>query len=376
MSAFNKKTIYLHLGTYKTGTTFIQHVLYNTFDDPDSSVYFPRVGVHGTAHHYLATNEFPGWTNGVTQDEYKKMWERLLENIRGSAADCVLISSEMLCSLTLDRIRYIQETLRDYGLKAIIYLRRQDQYISSLAAQLIKGCNGKPEYYTDLNRAIEFVSGSKRFDYKNMCAHWASVIGKENLIVRPFERTQLYNGNILADFFYYLLGMQIPTSVELPTGNLNPRLCRDALEFKQLVNRMPVDRETMNATLPGLLAYSKVADERTHSVYQEHELLSPSQRFEILQCNADANSHIAQVYLGRKDGVLFEEPITDPTLEWSSYPGLNKEKLNAIVCFLANSTPSIMELLASAAPRGDHTDNELRRLSKVLACHIGLSESL
>ena len=107
MSAFKTKTIYLHLGTYKTATTFIQHVLYHTFGDLDSPVYFPRVGNHGIAHHYLATNEFPGWTNGVTQDEYEKVWKQLLEDIRGSVADCVVISSEMLCSLNLDRISYI-----------------------------------------------------------------------------------------------------------------------------------------------------------------------------------------------------------------------------------------------------------------------------
>ena len=263
--------------------------------------------------------------------------------------------------------------LNDYHLKAIIYLRRQDQYISSLAAQLIKGCNGKPEYYTDLNRAIEFISASKRFGCKNMCAHWARVIGKENLIVRPFEQAQFYDGDILADFFHHLLGMPVPASAKLPPKNLNPRLCRDALEFKLLVNRMPVDRETMNATLPGLFAYSKTVDGRTQSAYQEHVLLSPLQRLEIFKYYADTNAHIARLYLSREDGVLFEEPLTDPTVDWKPYPGLSAEKLNAIVCFLAKNTSDVVELLASAAPHADRADHELQRLSNALTSYVGLS---
>jgi hypothetical protein len=366
MSAFNKKTIYLHLGTYKTATTFIQHVLYHTFGDPGSLVYFPRVGNHGTAHHYLATNEFPGWTNGVTQDEYEKVWKQLLEDICRSDADCIVISSEMLCSLNPDRIRYIREMLKDYRIKAILYLRRQDQFISSLAAQLIKGCNGKPEYYTDLNRAIEFISASKRFDYKNMCANWAHVIGEENLIVRPFERAQFYEGNILADFFHHLLGISVPASVQLPPGNLNPRLCRDALEFKLLVNRMPLDRDTMNAALPGLLAYSESVDPMTKSDYQEHVLLSSSQRLEILHRYADTNAHIARTYLGREDGKLFEDPMIDTASEWIPYPGLDKKGIEAIIRFLDKFTPGIIEPLARAALKMNPKDQGMRRFAKAL----------
>ena len=209
MSAFKTKTIYLHIGTYKTATTFLQHFLWNNFKNPSGLVYYPRVGTYGTAHHYLATSDFPGWTNGVTQAEYEKVWTLLLEDIGDSDADYVIISSEMLCSLPEKSIRFIRETLGDYPLRAIIYFRRQDQYISSLAAQLIKGCNGKPEDYTDLNRAIDRISTSRRFDYGNMCAQWARVIGEKNLIVRPFERMQLRNGNILADLFYHLLKMKL-----------------------------------------------------------------------------------------------------------------------------------------------------------------------
>lgn len=366
MSAGKPKTVLLHLGTYKTATTFLQQVLFDNFKNASGSVYYPRVGIYGTAHHYLATPAFPGWTNGVTQAEYHTVWKQLSVDITHSDADYIIISSEMLCSLSESGISYIKETLEDYPIRAIIYFRRQDQYISSLAAQLVKGCNGKPEYYTNLNKAIDRISTSRQFDYGNMCAQWARVIGEENLIVRPFERTQLYNETILADFFHHSMGMPVPDSVTFPTENLNPRLCRDALEFKQLVNRLPVDRDTMNDTLPGLFAYSEAVDAQTKNTYQEHVLLSPSQRLEIIRQYADVNRHIAATYLGRKDGILFTEPVVDSTVEWTPYPGLSTETMKKIVQSLNETSPDVLKRLTPPAGMMDKTDEDTQRLVEIL----------
>lgn len=340
------KTIYLHLGTYKTATTFLQHVLFNNFYDPAGPVYYPRIGTHGPAHHYLATDEFPRWSNGVSDDEYAKVWNELLSDIVQKKAPAVLLSSEMFCSLDLDRIHYIHEKLSDFRVRAIIYLRRQDQYISSLAAQLIKGCHGKPENYSDLAKAIDFVSTSNRFDYKNMCANWAHVIGKENLIVRPFEQEQLYKSDILADFFCHFLKVSMPPSIKLPSKHINPRLCRDALEFKSLVNRIPLNRDEKNATLPGLLTYSQSKEHSTRSYHQEHDLLPPSQRLEIFRRFSDDNTTIARTYLGREDGILFSEPFSGSTAEWKPYPGLNSETLKEIVHTLSETCPDVVERLS------------------------------
>jgi hypothetical protein len=366
MGAIREKKIYLHLGAYKTATTFLQGVLWQNFSDPDGDIYYPRVSLHGKAHHYLATEEFPRWTNGVPRAEYERSWQRLLEEIGRSNAGSVVISSEMFCSLDPEQICYIRGILCDYPVRAIIYLRRQDQYISSLAAQLIKGCNYKPEYYTDMNRAISFFGSSEQFDYENMCAHWAGAIGAENLMVRPFEQSQFHEGDILKDFFHHLLGRPVPENALLPAGNMNPRLCRDALEFKQLVNRLPIDRETKNATLAGLFAYSGAVDARTQGAWQEHVMLSPSQRLDILRRCADGNARIARAWLGREDGVLFREAMPDSTVAWTPYPGVSRQTLEAIVHFLSERDLVLVASLARAAFRADRTDREVQRLFTVM----------
>ena len=358
--------VYLHIGTYKTATTFLQHGLYHNFKDPSGALYYPRTGIYGTAHHYLATSRFPGWTNGVTAAAYEKAWNRLLKNLNRSDADIAVLSSEMFCSLSEADIQYVRSALQDYSVRAIVYIRRQDQYISSLAAQMVKGCNGKPENYMNLDTAIQTVTNSKQFNYGSMCTNWARVLGEKNLIVRPFERAQLHQENILADFFHHVTGMQVPDSVVFPAGNLNPRLCRDALEFKQLVNRLPVDRDTMNATLPGLFSYSEAVDAQTCNTYQEHVLLSPSRRQEIMQSCAEINAHIARTFLGRDNGILFEEPLTEPETRWKPYPGLDSATLEKIISFLDQTTPGVAELLTRAALNMDLPDQEMQKFTDTL----------
>ena len=354
------------MGTYKTATTFLQEVLWHTFADPEGELFYPRTGTYGKAHHYLATDEFPGWTNGVSRAEFGKTWDSLMDEVRTSRAGSILLSSEMFCSLTPERINYVRDRLGDYPVQAVLYLRRQDQYISSLAAQLIKGCNGPPENYTVLENAVAYIRSSSQFDYGNMCARWAAVIGRDNLIVRPYERHQLHRGDILRDFFYHLLGMDVPGNTVMPETNLNPRLCRDALEFKQRVNRLPADRETRNAVLPDLFAYSRHVDADTDNVYQEHVLLSPAERLDILRGCTETNVHIARVHLGRKDGLLFREAVTDSFFEWTPYAGLSNDTLEGIVRFLGERNPAIIDLLANAASSADPADPELRQLITAL----------
>lgn len=376
MVNLKEKKLYLHLGTYKTATTFLQQVLWQSFKNPRGAIYYPKRGLHGNAHHYLATDNFPAWNNGGSRAEYENTWKRFLKDIHCSKADSIIFSSEMLCSISMDQICYIRKMLANYPLRAIIYLRRQDQYISSLAAQLVKACNGNPQFYTCIDKAIRHVSVSKSFDYEIMCDQWAHVIGRDNLIVRPFEKTQLHEGDILKDFFYYLLNKPVPESVVFPSENVNPRLCRDALEFKQLVNRLPTDRETMNATLPALFDYSRIVEAGTENAYHEHVMLSPSQRMEIFQRFKESNARIAREYIGRRDGILFEESMPVSVDPWIPYPGLNGEKILDIIDFIGKRNPGVVELLSRAADEADRTDKDLQWLSIKLKQYVQRKKSI
>ena len=215
-----------------------------------------------------------------------------------------------------------------------------------LIAQFIKGVHGNKHQYTCLDSALESLATTNRHNYLDMCTRWSQLIGKENMIVRPFERSQMIQGNILADFFHHLYGITPASDISIPERNLNPRLSRDALEFKRIVNCLPISRDEMNSTLPGLFEYSESLDSTTQDTITEHNLLSPAQRIEILEACADCNQQVAHEFLGRGDGVLFNEPVQACDLKWEEIGELMPRKvLDMTEAIAAHSPSAILNLV-------------------------------
>ena len=91
----------------------------------------------------------------------------------------------------------------------IVYIRRQDRHVVSHFQQSVrtgassrfyrKGTKAIPEYeeYLDL-----YLNYNLRLDL------WAEVFGKENFIVRVFDRKELIDGDVVSDF-YSTLGIDI-----------------------------------------------------------------------------------------------------------------------------------------------------------------------
>lgn len=88
----------LHIGWHRTATTTIQHALHDSRELlVRKGVLYPLTGLHGSSHHSIAwgVTERPinGW--GSTPD-FQNLVDQLTEEIRSSACDTVIISTEAL----------------------------------------------------------------------------------------------------------------------------------------------------------------------------------------------------------------------------------------------------------------------------------------
>ena len=88
----------------------------------------------------------------------------------------------------------------DVHLKIIVYLRRQDEVIQSYWAQRVKETNLKTDFF-------KYIRSGKyaqfHLDYYEHLQEIASVVGKENIIVKIYEKGQ-YQGKsntLISDFF-------------------------------------------------------------------------------------------------------------------------------------------------------------------------------
>jgi hypothetical protein len=180
--------IHLHIGIPKTGTTSVQvDVIENRDHYEDYGIsYFPAF-LNGYDHHALARALHGGDRAAVSR--------AFAENLKPESATDVLISSEMLYHLGVvtDLIECMPARCLPL-VHVIMYVRRQDQYLESLAKQYKKMgmLEGSMAGYIEANRQ----AGA----YASFIEKLHKVAPSVIVTCRPFEPALLVGGDIVADF--------------------------------------------------------------------------------------------------------------------------------------------------------------------------------
>jgi hypothetical protein len=309
-----KKKIFLHIGTRKTGSSLIQNfcklnkekLLEIGFFYPDNDNFDERKGK--SAGHWNLHRVFSGMQSKYSLGDY-------LPDI--SPAENVILSNEMLTSEYSDILRIaekIHEKIAlDYDVTVIVYLRRQDLYINSLYNEGIVSGNRKAEWSIE-----EFLNGGHipELDYYVLVQSWANVFGKENIVVRPFEKQQFLEGDIIKDFLHSIgTGWQEEFIVpEEESKNPSPDIM--LVEAVRQLNRIPLQNRPFYKTFLEK-AFDELVFHGSYAGKQGQSYLSPSERIDILDRYAQGNEKVAREFLGRYDGRLFYAPEPEPDESWN-----------------------------------------------------------
>ncbi len=321
-----KVNLYIHIGESKTGTTALQRFLFNNKHLLTQKGYlYPATGLSGNfeAHHRLA---WPLTRKHNTKISPEEIWGQLEREIKSTGLKNVILSSEFFPDVV--NMEKLHRLLTErYNTRIIVYLRRQDEKIQSAYNQKIK--------FARMNKSIhEFViHGTPSFNmspylhFENRLKKWKNTFGKEAIIVRVYEKVQLPRG-IFFDFLQ-AIGLDLTDEYVMPARGINPSLNWDILEFLRLCNFIPMERREHNQLVKPLGKISEKMGGKNH--LEQHTLLSPQERIEILKKYEASNQQVARKYLGREDGQLFYDPWPDPNEPWEPYPGLTIEKVVQIV---------------------------------------------
>ena len=167
------KTLHLHIGTGKTGSSSIQ----KTFSAlEDHSIYF----------------------------QYDKSLLQIINNIddlivRLNNTNCnhVVYSCEWLFKVDESIIDELSQKLKPFfSTKVVIYLRRQDELIVSAYQQSVKQKNNKCDSGS-IGLPTDYYLA--RFSYYDICNKWAKYFGKKNTIIRVFSSEALKDGCAVKD---------------------------------------------------------------------------------------------------------------------------------------------------------------------------------
>lgn len=330
-----RKTLILHIGMGKTGTTAIQNALWDNREVlARHGVTYPTVGTVAKAHHLVAPRCPPflahtGW-RFLSVEEWAPM---LLD----AGTDLILMSSELIVWAEPDQVAAFCAALKElFDLKVVLYLRRQDNTIMASYNQMIKAGTQVATIDKVIERQLD------RFDYLAKIWPWEKALGAGNLVVLPYERGQFHKGDLIDDFLLKVLGMERPEGFTVGDDrNPNPRLSRAAMEYKRCINNLIRDPGASERFNPAMSRYSEGTDAgASGAIFHEHDLLSPEQRDFVMRVFQPGNAYVARKFMGREDGVLFLDLEIPKGKRKKSEPDLGAE-FRAISEMIAREEPAL-----------------------------------
>lgn len=313
-------TVYISIGTPKTGTTALQSFMrenekllekqgysYPRFDIGLKNIFRDRNG------HFLVNNLTMNDFDEEQQKAQNVINEKAFKELKKIAEkyDNIILSDEQIwyrCNYTEN---FWQELVNNFKaincqVKIIVYLRRQDQIIQSLWNQLVKMYQRKNRPFKESIEAGDF--NYFPLDYYRHLKKIEKYIGKENLIVRPYERGQFVDGSLYNDYFG-VMGVQLTQEFTYGKIASNVGLDGNFIEIKRVINGVPEYREMDDFMCRPILNASIYENGKSQHI--KTSLFTYDEQVEYMKQYEESNRKVAAEYLGKKDEPLFLDQIKE-----------------------------------------------------------------
>jgi hypothetical protein len=248
------KTLIIHIGHYKTGTTALQ-IFFNKHTKflAKAGIVYPDVWMHHAKHSAFAFSILRA--AGVEKIMYdytdptppQEMWGNLYEWMDHTSHQTVLISSEEFMRMgqfpkaqgILHQV--LEQRPDDVEVKAVAYLREPGPHLKSWYNQLIKMNFPVANLASAVNGDIEEI----HFDYQRALSPWIDILGEQNVMIRPYVKDPS-NPAALHQDFMSALGVTLPADLLNIQNDPNPRLDDRMIELMRLMQNMELPRSTIN----------------------------------------------------------------------------------------------------------------------------------
>lgn len=269
MKIFKKqnKTIYIHIGFMKTGTSALQSFLSkNSKFLRINDIYFPEV--NQKAMNYLGfslLDEIPPYVHHKLKISAKDLYGELKREILKTKQNNIIITAEAFSLISTNYFLgengpiKIREFLIDnsFNFKIIASVRRQDDYLISQYNQHVKTHNFYNLFHEDIE---QFYSEKKElFDFNSVIKRWEKVFGTENIILNIYDKKL----DSVVEFFK-LFNLDIKSFNVEYAGNYNAKLSNKGMEFMRVANKYGINKQSasQNYLLIELIEKQLSHDER------------------------------------------------------------------------------------------------------------------
>jgi len=251
------RTLILHIGGHKTGSTSIQ-----AFLNKEKSRLYRAGYTYFTAHHPRSKKSAQamrphGWVRRDPNTSLKKsgyiISSQLALALKKAEGNVIFSCEGMSWVFDELEIQKFHSALREefQSIKVIVYIRRQDLHAVSHHQQGSKASSSAASnFFGKQNDALPKYK--KHFDnyldYDLRLKKWANHFGKNNLFIRVFEIDKLINNDVVSDFVKTL---DLPITPEKLVKNES--LGKEEVKLGHLANKIKLDlrdHTKLKATLP------------------------------------------------------------------------------------------------------------------------------
>lgn len=311
-----KKKLYIHIGTHKTGSTTIQSILENEKKKllNEGILYLGLFYDHAKGmksleeiDEYLIKDFRQEVKKRIAQYEDRNPHTLVTSNEKFSGHDRWMYRNSTILAKTLWQI------FEPFGfdIKIIVYLRRQDKFLESAYKQKVK----RDSSFTFDVYLKEETEDIYNFYWDSFLDSYAEFFGKENIIVRSFDKKNLLKKNSLIQGFGNIIGSEYLKKYSEKTVK-NEGYSRDLLEIVRLSNEhlTKQQRREMRYLL-------KDVDFPNNDT----SFFSLEERKNLLSHFDESNSKIAREYLNDPSGELFSTSDLNKEYHKKTYEGLTPE---------------------------------------------------
>lgn len=199
------KTMFVHIGTGKTGTTAIQRTMYASRRFLRGRRFFYPSNMPN--HHFLVSrfiaspdrmevNRRAGLSGEAMQRHISDQIREFEAEMRSEPFKVGIISSEYFDGLDSGACEQLRAYLEKFAkeIRIICYVRHPLAHAASYAQQIVKhGGMTFADIDTKMRRP-------PYFSFAQRLPKWIDAFGREAMIVRPFERERLKDQDVVADF--------------------------------------------------------------------------------------------------------------------------------------------------------------------------------
>ncbi|MCR5665191.1 MAG: hypothetical protein K6G01_00040 [Eubacterium sp.] len=310
-------TLYIHLGTPKTGSSAIQLYLADNKEQLQKQNYcfaefpvkFAETGKYRNGHFLLY----------LQRPKELKNWQLCVDELKNALDqyDNVILTEEALWGWQRKKnwwndVKTFLGTL-NCDVKFIVYLRAQEDLIESIYNQWVKGFKKSSitfDEFLDEHRYSYLM-----LHYDEQLKEMAQYFGRENIIARPYDFAQFKNGNIYEDFLD-VIGAEVTDEFVVPNHAANPSMPYDALEIKRYINSNAAYVKAKNVNFYSNIiraGYDTLSSDSKKPFKETRTLFTPERLKEIQKDYEQGNEYVAREYFGREDGVFNTSQKTKET---------------------------------------------------------------